>query len=74
MPAGNLDGSSACELAQALRDEASKNVDIHLDTDRLRHVAPFGARILAGHLEKMRGGLTVLTVSGAHAETLAQAG
>lgn len=71
VPAGNLDGSSACELVQAIRSEAGKNVDVHLDTDRLRHVVPFGARILAGQLEKMRCDFSALTVTGAHAETLA---
>ena len=70
-PAGTLDGSSACELAQALQAQAGKKVVVHLDTDRLRHVSPFGASVLSSRLDKMRSGFRDLTVTGAHAEALA---
>lgn len=52
---GDLDGSSASELALILENAAGQSEQILIDTTRVRNLHPFGRAVLDKALERLRG-------------------
>jgi anti-anti-sigma factor len=62
---GDLDGSSASELALLLENAVGRNEQIVIDTTRVRNLHPFGQAVLDKALKRLRRNGSELLLTGA---------
>jgi anti-anti-sigma regulatory factor len=73
-PRGDLDGSSAYELCNALERNCNDNRKIFVDMNGLRQILPFGVDVLQGQLSSLRGKLPNIIFTGQDVSTLESKG
>jgi hypothetical protein len=64
--AGDFDGSSACELINAIKEEGRADLHVSVDTTGLRSVHPFGKRLLQNRRCEIAREVNSLVFSGTH--------
>ncbi len=63
-PEGDLDGSSASVLANALESYRTGAVRIVVHTDGITRLHPFGVAVFQGHLQRVRNGSIAVVFTG----------
>ena len=51
---GDFDGSSAHELLNALKEHSQRSYSIHIDTDNLETIFPFGRDVFEKNFKSLR--------------------
>ena len=67
---GDLDGSSAYQLIDVLKEYCSKSDRVIIDTNSLREIHTFGLNILSYHMLKLKGPLSNITFVGEYADRM----
>jgi hypothetical protein len=63
---GDLDGSSACELINVLKNYRSGSNQIFIDTDNLNTLHPFGIDVFKRNLSILDINKNKITITGKH--------
>jgi hypothetical protein len=64
--AGDFDGSSACELINAIKEDSRVGLHVSVDTTGLKSVHPFGSRLLQTRRSEIAREVNSLVFSGKH--------
>jgi hypothetical protein len=70
---GDFDGTSACELIDAVREKGSGSRKIFVHTEGLKEVFPFGCDVFQSQLPIPKGAPVTLVFTGKDAHELAPA-
>jgi len=68
---GDFDGSSACELLDAIRTQSQHSSRIFIHTNSLKAIEPFGLDVFQTHFDLLKGKSIELVFTGEKATTLA---
>jgi len=68
---GDFDGSSACELIEAVKDNAVGLQRVFIYTSSLKTIHPFGLHVFEKNISDLKGSTFQLLFAGEHAQKIA---